>query len=95
MTVRGIKIAEKDQVITIVEKADAGACLEYTNGRECIQITAAEQIPKYHKAACEDIAKGSFVYKYGEIIGIATEDIKKGMWVHTHNLVSKCLAEQA
>ena len=35
-----------------------------------------------------DIAAGEYVIKYGEIIGRATEDIKKGEWVHTHNVKS-------
>ena len=35
-----------------------------------------------------DIAKGEYVIKYGEIIGRATEDIKKGEWAHTHNVKS-------
>lgn len=93
MAVRGIKIEKRDQVITVVERAEAGTSIEYADGDRRMQVTASEMIPQYHKAACEDISKGSAVYKYGEIIGIATEDIKKGMWVHTHNLVSECLAK--
>lgn len=41
-----------------------------------------------HKLALKDIQKGEYVIKYGEIIGIATNDIKKGELVHTHNLKS-------
>ncbi|MBO4262434.1 MAG: UxaA family hydrolase, partial [Clostridia bacterium] len=32
--------------------------------------------------------KGEYIVKYGEIIGRATADIKKGEWVHTHNVRS-------
>jgi altronate hydrolase len=42
-----------------------------------------------HKYARCDIAKGSDVIKYGEAIGYATSDIKKGEHVHTHNLKTK------
>lgn len=42
-----------------------------------------------HKYAVCDIEKGSDVIKYGEAIGIATQDIKKGEHVHTHNLKTK------
>ncbi|MBO5453878.1 MAG: altronate dehydratase [Clostridia bacterium] len=39
-----------------------------------------------HKYALCDIKKGENIIKYGEAIGHATEDIKKGEHVHTHNL---------
>lgn len=47
-----------------------------------------DKIPTGHKIALKDIKKGEFVIKYGQIIGRATEDIKKGDWVHSHNLKS-------
>ena len=39
-----------------------------------------------HKYALKDIKKGEDVIKYGEPIGHATEDIKSGDHIHTHNL---------
>ena len=39
-----------------------------------------------HKYALCDIKKGENVIKYGNAIGHATEDIKKGEHVHTHNV---------
>lgn len=39
-----------------------------------------------HKTALCDIKKGENIIKYGYPIGHATEDIKKGEHVHTHNL---------
>ena len=39
-----------------------------------------------HKVALRDIKKGESVIKYGFPIGHATEDIKKGNAVHSHNL---------
>lgn len=39
-----------------------------------------------HKRAIKDIAKGEAVIKYGYSIGNATEDIKTGDHVHSHNL---------
>lgn len=41
-----------------------------------------------HKVALNDIKKGEFVIKYGNIIGRAKCDIKIGEWVHSHNLES-------
>ncbi|MBE7012249.1 MAG: altronate dehydratase [Ruminococcaceae bacterium] len=39
-----------------------------------------------HKYAICDIKKGENIIKYGQPIGHATEDIKKGDHVHTHNI---------
>ena len=39
-----------------------------------------------HKYALTDIKKGDNIIKYGNPIGHATEDIKKGEHVHTHNV---------
>ena len=41
-----------------------------------------------HKVALEDIKKGQYIIKYGHIIGKASQDIKKGEWVHSHNLIT-------
>ena len=63
--------------VIINKKDNVGICLEQT-----------ETIPVGHKYALNDIVKGDYVIKYGEIIGRATTDIKKGEWVHTHNVKS-------
>ena len=54
----------------------------------CVLLTGNEEIPSGHKMALVDIKKGDFVIKYGNVIGRATKDIKKGEWVHSHNLKS-------
>ena len=62
----------------IINKADnIGVCL-----------TASGDIPAGHKFALKDIKQGETVIKYGKIIGRATVNIKKGEWVHTHNVKS-------
>ena len=43
-------------------------------------------IPRSHKIATRDIAKGESVRRYGQIIGVATVDIPAGTHVHSHNL---------
>lgn len=53
-----------------------------------ITLVGTGEIPAGHKFALCDIPKGEYVIKYGEIIGRATSDIKKGEWVHTHNVKS-------
>ncbi len=42
-----------------------------------------------HKIALNDIEKGSDIIKYGYPIGYATENIKKGDNVHSHNMKTK------
>ena len=54
----------------------------------CVCLEGNDVVPTGHKMALKDIKKGEFVIKYGNPIGRATEDIKKGDWVHSHNLKS-------
>ena len=60
------------------------------NGKDNVgvSLTGKGEIPAGHKFALRDISAGEYVIKYGEIIGKATADIKKGEWVHTHNVKS-------
>lgn len=53
-----------------------------------VGVTTADRpgIPRGHKVALKDIAKGAQVHKYGQSIGVATFDIKVGEHVHVHNL---------
>ena len=60
---------------------------------EDISLTALEDIARGHKIALRDIAKGEEIIKYGFAIASATEDIKAGSWVHTHNVHTN-LSEQ-
>lgn len=53
-----------------------------------IELEPNSDIRLGHKVALNDINKGEYVFKYGEIIGKASQDIKRGEWVHSHNLVS-------
>src|SRR6266478_4423587 len=41
-----------------------------------------------HKLALQNIKKGEAVYKYGQIIGFAREDIPAGSHVHVHNIAA-------
>ena len=79
-----LRINKKDNVgvtLTLLKKDDS---LEV----EGILYIANENIDLGHKIALSDIFKGEKVIKYGEVIGYAIQDIKKGDWVHVHNLQS-------
>ena len=53
-----------------------------------VNFSIDSSVPFGHKIALDNIKKGGFVIKYGEVIGRASKDIAKGEWVHSHNLVS-------
>ena len=52
-------------------------------------MVVRQDISYAHKFARQFIPKGADVKKYGEVIGIATDDIQPGMHVHVHNVDSK------
>ncbi|MGV9204206.1 MAG: UxaA family hydrolase [Promethearchaeia archaeon] len=58
-----------------------------------LELKINEDIQIGHKFALKDIAKGEYIKKYGKIIGVATENIQKGGWIHTHNITSRYLEE--
>ncbi len=53
-----------------------------------VSLNSTSKIKIGHKIALANIKKGEKVIKYGEVIGIAKSKIKKGDWVHSHNLTS-------
>lgn len=55
------------------------------NDRDNVQVCITGEKPGHKFALC-DIPEGEQIIKYGYPIGIATADIKKGEWVHSHNL---------
>lgn len=77
-----IKINDNDNVVVALNPIPAGEAITVGN----LTVTALEEIPAGHKMALCDISAGSEVIKYGFRIGNAREDIKKGAWIHTHNV---------
>lgn len=52
-------------------------------------IELIEDIPVGHKFSLMDLSTGSDVMKYGYPIGKAAKQIRKGEWVHTHNVKTR------
>jgi altronate hydrolase len=77
-----IKINAKDDVAVLLEEASAGTQIVVGGNT----LTLLHDVPKGHKVALRDIQADEDVLKYGYSIGKAKELIKKGDWVHTHNL---------
>ena len=65
---------------TVVQIRDKAGNEEY--------VTVLGDVPFGHKIAVADIKCGEQIIKYGESIGAASEDIKKGEYVHVHNMVA-------
>ncbi|MEO8628784.1 MAG: altronate dehydratase family protein [Betaproteobacteria bacterium] len=64
------------------------ARVELPAGTELIKegVRVAVNIPAGHKIATKDLAEGSPVRRYNQIIGVATRPIRAGEHVHVHNL---------
>ncbi len=73
-----IKINDNDNVIVALRDIAAG--------EEIFGVKALENIDRGHKMALVDISEGENIIKYGYPIGHATTNIKKGEWVHSHNV---------
>ncbi len=77
-----IQLHPDDDVCVAVRDLKAGATL-FVSGQE---VPVLEAVPMGHKVAVNAVASGQPVRKYGQIIGVATGDIRRGQWVHCHNL---------
>ena len=88
MEINALLMSEKDNVVTCVKEVPAGETVVYRHKEQFFSLTAAETIPYCHKAALCDLAAGDEVYKYGELIGRLTADVKRGGLVDHTNLQS-------
>ena len=73
---RRIQVHADDNVAIIANDLGLPAGAEFPDG-----LTLNHFIPQGHKVALQDIAAGAPIIRYGEIIGGADEDIKRGDWV--------------
>lgn len=88
MEINALLMDEKDNVVTCVTEVAAGQDVVYRKGGKLCTVKAEEDIPYCHKVALVDLKKGDEVIKYGESLGVMTEDAAKGHWVSHNNLVS-------
>lgn len=73
---------------------EAGARVILSGSAEVKSVMAGEAVPFAHKMALNDIRNGEPVRKYGAGIGFAVADIRRGDWVHSHNLESYFVARR-
>ena len=77
---RTIRLHPADDVVVAVEQLVGGTLIDDEG------VTVAGLIPAGHKIATRAIAAGAPVHRYGQIIGFASQPIRPGQHVHTHNL---------
>ncbi len=82
----------KDNVaVVVVEGLTAGtdALGVVTADNSSFKIRVNADVPIGHKVALKDLKAGDTAIKYGEDIGKMVADVKKGGYVHVHNLKTK------
>lgn len=80
-----IKIDQKDNVVVATKDITKNQTISIENE----VIKTLNEIPQGHKIAMEDIDQGDKIKKYGSVIGEAKANIRKGEWVHSHNLQTR------
>ena len=88
MKITALLISDRDNVVTVIKELKAGDEVVYLSNEDYVTLTTPG-VPAYHKVACKDIQAGEDVVKYGQVMAVATCDIKAGEHVHTHNVKSK------
>lgn len=77
-------LSERDNVATALDDLQAGETIDAGDR----SFPLREDVRFGHKFALRDLESGERIYKYGERIGVATEPVRAGEWVHTHNCES-------
>ena len=80
-----LRFDENDNVAVALEALQPGD--ELSVGSGCLELQAQEAIPQGHKVALRQIPQGGQICKYGHVIGVATEAIPAGGYVHVHNVL--------
>jgi altronate dehydratase small subunit len=75
-----------DNVVTGLSDIQAGGEFFVKTAAKEERYQANQDVPFGHKIAIADIDKDEAILKYGAVIGVATQKITKGDWVHTHNV---------
>lgn len=86
-----LQVNDKDNVATVFSEGVLSDCFVTIHNKRGEQYvcTAKSSIPYAHKIAIKTIHRGDHVVKYGESLGLATQDIQIGEHVHVHNLESE------
>jgi altronate hydrolase len=81
-TSRAIRLNPVDNIAVVISALRSG---DQVRGDGWSFVTS-ESIAAGHKVAIQEIAAVEKVLKYGQPIGLASEHILPGQWIHSHNL---------
>ncbi len=81
---RCFQIAASDNIATLLTDAEPGV-VTVCGEAETDEVRLTQSVRMGHKVALCAIEEGSLVIKYGVPIGVATQPIAAGEWVHLHN----------
>lgn len=79
---KGLLMSDQDNVVVVLEECKPGDKVVYSSG----EIVVDQTILFGHKIALNDLNQNEDVKKYGETIGYMLNDVKKGTWIHDHNM---------
>ena len=82
LSIAVVHLHPDDNICVAARTLDRGVTI--TAGDRSLALRSP--VPLGHKIAVLPISKGERVIKYGQAIGVTTENVEPGDWVHTHNL---------
>jgi hypothetical protein len=85
---RCFQVHPDDNVATLLQDAGFEPATILGSSRNTT-VSLLEQIALGHKVCTRSVLRGELIIKYGVPIGVATEDISVGAWVHLHNCSSR------
>ncbi len=88
LTQVAVHLRPEDNVAVAARNLPAGTQVQ-VNGHA---LTLDRRVGLGHKVALRPIARGEPVYKYGQVIGFASQDIPAGGHVHVHNVAAESFA---
>ncbi len=77
-----VHLRPEDNIVVAARHLGAGQAITL----EGATITLHNRVGLGHKIAIKPIRKGEAIYKYGQIIGFASQEIAPGEHVHVHNV---------
>jgi altronate hydrolase len=77
-----VRIHPSDDVAVATRPIAAGEEIVVAGER----IVVRDEIPAGHKIALHPLDAGAMPKKYGFVIGVTTEKVERGTWIHSHNL---------
>jgi len=88
MVKKAIKMNPSDTVATSLDELEGEdiVCIISPSRRVLQELKVRVDIPFGHKLALTKMSKGNNVIKFGEVIGVASQAIEVGEYVHVHNV---------